>query len=145
MLCATCESSQQAPLAVTPYLALAEDSTVFSWSYAAAGVNRALGTQVKKSKCPDDRRFALSGLQVCALAAGRRRSCAVTASGELFTRSYGGGGLLEHGNFIAQCWCRRCRGLPGEMHLWSRSFQLPSPTMGKPLPSRATAACSIDR
>jgi alpha-tubulin suppressor-like RCC1 family protein len=53
----------------------------------------------------------LSGLRVCALAAGGFRSGAVTAAGELFTWGYGGGGELGYGDFIDQVVPRRVEAL----------------------------------
>lgn len=44
----------------------------------------------------------LSGLQVCALAAGGSHSCEVTATSELFTWGYGSSGQLGHGDFENQ-------------------------------------------
>ena len=57
---------------------------------------------------------ALSGFNVCSVAAGERRSCAVTAAGELFTWGYGGAGQLEHSDTADQLAPRHVEALQGE-------------------------------
>ena len=50
----------------------------------------------------------------CSVAAGERRSCAVTAAGKLFTWGYGGAGQLEHSDTADQLAPRHVEALQGE-------------------------------
>ena len=122
---------------VSHSLALAEDGTVFSWGCnfsCQLGIGNA-GDPVEAPQTID----ALSGLQVCALAASKKYSCAVTATQESSsggaTEAVGSSGTAT----LTSRWCES-GSRPFKMRGWLR-LQLLSRTLGTPLKSRATAAC----
>ena len=95
-------------------LALTEYGVVFSLGLNNAG-QLVLGQSCKVESLPQ-KVEALSGLKVCAVAAGYQTSCAVTSAGELYTCGRGYRWLLGHGDEVTQLAPKRVETLRDE---WS--------------------------